>query len=1075
MKYLKNNLMKAIFVNLWTFGTLTILTIVLSNNAFGQDLSRIFAPQGATVDNEGLTKNINPGCVQYELLIETGDLEGADADANVFVTIHGTNGDTDRIKINGEITIREDKAHPVGSTCLEFMTPRQSLEEKPYKALTFVRWGSNLNVVNSMLNQVGNFFIRNKTAMVTINTHDVGTVESITLEHDNWYPAWYLKSLTLYKGDNRELAFQRDVNRWFREDSLKQTFKVNESGNVTDYRIKVFTGDVYQAGTNSKVYLTLNGRQHVIPNIDLAKLLPGTNPFERNQTDETGIYDQPLNDGLSSITINLEKGARWFLGSITIDRPRSSFSDIFRYNNWIEGGQPVTIYPTEARVSPTRKITFRSEAGYSSRMLIQYFENGAQGALAPKMIFSADMPPGQNSVIEIPQDVKDAKVFLIGSGTVNDNFYTSNFTGYLAGDPCFKAWGTFLSPQGGTCDGNPISTTTLNPITPSLYPKTVAEGEQGCFDMMQSMISKDTSQKLRNLLDESSIKRLCKGTKDPNTTTLCYGVRVIDISSENAIAECSGQIPLGSTPKIGTTTTTSGANVSNTNIAQNEQDCFNQVQGKVAYDTAGNKVWNENNIKSLCRGTTNPPATIACFSQKMPQIGWAKASQECAATNISSQTQRVNQMPVPSQNQPTSRGISLEGNWVMYDDKGVKFDKFAKISQSGANLSINNGYGANSTAVLNGNSLKTSDGLTGTISADGNKINWNINYVWVKQVSAATTNYGQVSPNQTPINSPNTLATTSLKTARDIDAKNGVVWAIGTNSVPGGYGIYKFNDSSWTQIDGGATRIAVDQSGNPWIINSVGTIFRRINDAWTEIPGMRDTFAADIAVAGNGNVWVVTTSGLVSRWTGSGWTPGRALQAKQVIALPNSNAIQIVENSGKRWTGESEDSWLIANDPTGLADKYLEFAVDGDTKWVIDSSFNIQRLSGGQSQGNYVINETQVQPTSQITNAPTPTKRSITFRNEAGFVAKMLVQYFESGPNGISLPKFLFTDNLPVGQSKTLEIPNSATNTQIVVSLIGSGTMKDNFFSTSIDGGFTGNRCFKAWGTLFSPQGGTCQ
>lgn len=1074
MKNVKNILQTAIPASLMIFGMLVILMIIFSNDAFGQDLSRIFAPEGATVDNQVLTSNITPGCTEYSLVLDTGDLEGADADASVFVTFHGTSGDTDRIEISGGITVRDDKIHSSdGSTCLEVTGPAETIETRKYKAITFVRWGSNKHVVNSILNTVKNPFPRNKKTVVTINTHDVGKVESITLEHDNWYPAWYLKGIELYKGDNHDLVFGRDVNRWFREDSLKQTFKINESGDVTDYRIKVFTGDVYQAGTNSKVYLTLNGRKQVIPNIDLGKLLPGSNPFERNQTDETGIYDQPLTDGLSSITINLEKGARWFLGSITIESPNLFMPGTFRYNNWIEGGSPVTIYPVEERVSPTRKITFRNEAGFNARMMIQYLENGQQGVPLPKTVFSSEMPFAQNSVIEIPQDAKDPKVFLIGVGTVNDNFYLSNVVGYLAGDPCFKAWGTLFSPQGGTCDGNSVATTTLNPITPSLYPSTIAEGEQGCFDLMQSTISRDTSQKLKNLLDESSIKRLCKGTKDPNTTTLCYVIRVRDINSEDAIAECSGQLPIGSTPKIGTTTTTSNSNTSNTNIAQNEQNCFNQVQGKVAYDTAGNKTWNENNIKNLCRGTTNPSATIACFSSKMPQMGWAKASQECAATNISSQTQRVNQMPIPSQNQPTSSGLKLEGNWEMYNDKGVKFDKTAKISQSGSNISINNGYGANSTAVLNGNSFKTSDGLTGTVSADGTKINWDINYVWVKQVS--TPNNTQVSPNPTPVTSPNSVAAKSLGQARDIDAKNGVVWIIGTNAVPGGYGIYKFNGSSWMQIDGGATRIAVDNSGNPWIINSVGTIFRRTNDAWTEIPGMRDTFAADIAVAGNGNVWVVTTGGLVSRWTGSGWTPGRALQAKQVIALPNSNAIQIVENGGKRWTGESEDSWLIANDPTGLADKYLEFAVDGDTKWVIDSSFNVLKLGGGQSQINGVVAETTVQPTSQITNASAPTKRSLTFKNEAGFAAKMMVQYFEAGPNGVPIPKFLFSDNIPVGQNRTLEIPNSAPNMQITVNLIGSGTVKDNFFSTSLDAGFSGNRCYKAWGTLFSPQGGNCQ
>ncbi len=793
-------------------------------------------------------------------------------------------------------------------------------------------------------------------------------------------------------------------------------------------------------------------------------------PFERNTLAQAEIYDQPKPDGLSSITINLEKGARWFLGSITIKNPRSSIPDVFRYNNWIEGGSPVTIYPVENRLAPTRKITFRNEAGFNARMMIQYFENGQQGNPLPKFIFSSEMPFAQNSVIEIPANAKNVSVSMIGVATVNNNFYVSNSAGYLAGDPCFKAWGTLFSPQGGTCDGNPVATTTVNPIRPDLYPNTVAEGEQGCYDLVQQAINKDKA--VANLLDESNTKKLCKGTKDPYATVACYGLRIADIGSQNAIAECSGQIPVGSTPKIGATTNTSGSNSTNTNIAQNEQDCFNRVQNTVAYDTTGNKRWNENNIKNLCQGTTDPPSTISCFSSKMPQIGWAKASQECAVTNISSQTQRVNQMPIPSQNQPTSTGISLEGSWEMYNDKGVKFDKNAKIAQSGSNLSINNGYGANSTAVLNGSSLTTSDGLSGTISPDGTKINWTINYVWVKQVSASNSN-------PTPVTSPTSNGTVqtanSFGTARDIDAKNGAVWIIGTDAINNEFGIYHLTGSSWTKVDGGARRVAVDNTGIPWVITSIGMIFRRENNSWKVIPGPNGATPLDIAISNSGEVWIVSDNGTVSRWTGSGWTNLIAISARRVIFTPNPDTFQIVDENGKRFVRQSGTSWIAATDASGMADKYIEFAVDGDTKWGIDSSFNIQKLGGGQSQINTIVAETQLQPTSQITNATSPTKRSITFKNEAGFVAKMMVQYFEAGPGGILLPKFLFSDNIPVGQSKTLEIPNSAPNMQVTVSLIGNGTVKDNFYSTSLDAGFAGNRCYKAWGTLFSPQGGNCQ
>lgn len=1057
MKYLKNNLMKTISVNLLVLGTLTILTAVLPNNAFGQrDLSII--TKGANVS----LMNMSEECRAYRFTLTTGDVEEAGADGSVYVTINGENGSTDKILISGGLSLRRDGHNPT-SSCLDMNTKTPS---------TFVTWGAeNYIAETDAENWIGkhpikNPFTRNNALPLMIYTYNVGNIKSITIHHDNWYPNWFLKRLE-FSSDGVEIS--KEVNRWFRADTLNQTFPVQTNANLADYQISIYTGDVYQGGTNSNVYLLLNGYGgQVYTQLELAKMIPG-NPFERNQTDYLGLYDRAPFPYINSITVSVPVGSRWFLGTINIDGPGLGGTQSYHYNNWVVGGTPVTLYNNSS--SQFFKITYRNEGFYNAQMMVSYMKNNKDGILTPYLVGTPDMPIGQNSVLEVPYDAQSLKVFLIGVGTVKNDVYVSDIVGRPSGDPCFKSWGSTLSPQGGTCDGEPVAV--VKPYTPPTFepvkPLTAAENEQGCFDFGTKYLPVEYKK-----LDEVNLRKLCKGTPNPLNTLACFYNRYWKIGQDNAIVQCQGDIPLEKegqlqAPSAPTNLNIIGGNASNTNIAQNEQDCFNQVQNKVAYDTAGNKTWNENNIKSLCRGTTNPPATISCFSQKMPQMGWAKASQECAATNISSQTQRVNQMPVPSQNQLTSTGISLEGNWVMYDDKGVKFDKTAKISQSGANISINNGYGTNSTAVLNGNSLKTSDGLSGTISSDGTKINWTINYVWVKQTSTSAT-----TPNNPQV-SPNSLPAKSLTKARDVDAKNGVVWAIGINSVPGGYGIYKFDGSSWTQIEGGATRIAVDNSGNPWIINADGTIFRRTGDAWTVIAGPNGATALDIAISNSGEVWIASDNGMVSRWTGSGWTNLIAISARKVIFIPNPDTFQIVDENGKRFVRESGTSWIATTDASGMADKYIEFAVDGETKWGIDSSFNIQRLSGGQSQGNYVVNEKQVQPVSQITNTPAPTKRSITFRNEAGFVAKMMIQYFEAGPNGMSLPKFLFTENLPVGQSKTLEIPNSAPNTQVIVSLIGSGTTKDNFFSTNLDAAFNGNRCFKAWGTLFSPQGGACQ
>lgn len=48
------------------------------------------------------------------------------------------------------------------------------------------------------------------------------------------------------------------------------------------------------------------------------------------------------------------------------------------------------------------------------------------------------------------------------------------------------------------------------------------------------------------------------------------------------------------------------------------------------------------------------------------------------------------------------------------------------------------------------------------------------------------------------------------------------VWVIGMNPVPGGYGIYRWTGSTWQNIDGGAVRVAVNNSGAPWVVNDPG-------------------------------------------------------------------------------------------------------------------------------------------------------------------------------------------------------------------------------------------------------------
>ena len=100
--------------------------------------------------------------------------------------------------------------------------------------------------------------------------------------------------------------------------------------------------------------------------------------------------------------------------------------------------------------------------------------------------------------------------------------------------------------------------------------------------------------------------------------------------------------------------------------------------------------------------------------------------------------------------------------------------------------------------------------------------------------------------------------------ARDIGVgADGTAWVLGVDSVPGGSGVHRFNGSFWVRaVDGAAVKIAVDEGGRPWVVNSSGRVFRRttsdpsVANAWTDLGGN----ASDVAVAIGGSgrhAWAV--------------------------------------------------------------------------------------------------------------------------------------------------------------------------------------------------------------------------
>jgi peptidoglycan hydrolase-like protein with peptidoglycan-binding domain len=147
--------------------------------------------------------------------------------------------------------------------------------------------------------------------------------------------------------------------------------------------------------------------------------------------------------------------------------------------------------------------------------------------------------------------------------------------------------------------------------------------------------------------------------------------------------------------------------------------------------------------------------------------------------------------------------------------------------------------------------------------------------------------------------------------ARDIGVgANGAAWIIGSNPSGAGFSIHRFNGSGWTLVPGGAVRVAVEPSGNAWVVDSNFTIFRFNGSGWTHIPGA----ARDIGIGANGTVWIIGQDAVpggfsIHRRDGSVWTkvPGGASR----IAVGPTGTPWIVNPAGNIFRLNPNNTWQL--------------------------------------------------------------------------------------------------------------------------------------------------------------------
>lgn len=228
--------------------------------------------------------------------------------------------------------------------------------------------------------------------------------------------------------------------------------------------------------------------------------------------------------------------------------------------------------------------------------------------------------------------------------------------------------------------------------------------------------------------------------------------------------------------------------------------------------------------------------------------------------------------------------------------------------------------------------------------------------------------------------------------ARDIAAGiNGNIWVVGNIPKDGSFSIHFWNGTAWNEIDGGAVRIAVDPQGQPWVLNTLGQIWKREGNRWVSIPGA----ASDIGIGANGKVWIISRTPAaggftIQSWTGSSWQTIGGGGVRIAVAPSGQPWVindrgQIFEWLGNRWAsipgqardigiGASGAVWVIGIGAMGPGDFSIhkwngkewdqidgggtQIAVDHLGKpWVVNNSFQIhQRVFSAPTYHPVIVN-----------------------------------------------------------------------------------------------------------------------
>ncbi|GFR41097.1 hypothetical protein Agub_g1741 [Astrephomene gubernaculifera] len=223
-------------------------------------------------------------------------------------------------------------------------------------------FGTNSTITNVKLENSKNNFERNAEDVFFFEFPDLGSIPEIEIGHDNsgLMPGWHCAKVVI-EDQTAKTRYVYPCDRWFdksEEDGLiRRRLKMAEvGGENTDYTVTVVTSDLRGAGTDANVYLEITGERDGKEITGKRVTLDNsTNNFERAAVDKFMLKKYRNCGNLTKIRIghdNAGMAPGWHCDYVEVMDDATGVSYFFPCNKWFDRGEDDRVIERVLLVAP---------------------------------------------------------------------------------------------------------------------------------------------------------------------------------------------------------------------------------------------------------------------------------------------------------------------------------------------------------------------------------------------------------------------------------------------------------------------------------------------------------------------------------------------------------------------------------------------------------------------------------------------------------------------------------------------------------------------------------------------------